>query len=80
MTPQRVFVGRLLRLRRNTHWPEYASFDSLISRAGLGNFGKGWIVRDTTTTGLTGSSTPSWNKLLRFTADCLVALWPTAKH
>ncbi len=26
-----------------------ASFDSLLSRAGLGHLGKGWIVRDTTT-------------------------------
>ncbi len=39
-------IGRVLRLRRNTH----ASFDSLLSRALLGHLGKGWIVRDATTT------------------------------
>ena len=27
------FVGRVLRLRRATHWQKYASFDSLLSRA-----------------------------------------------
>ena len=26
---------RVLRLRRTTHWQKYASFDSLLSRAGL---------------------------------------------
>ena len=44
-----VVVGRVLRLRRNTHWQQYASFDSLLSRAGLGHLGKVWIVRGTTT-------------------------------
>ncbi len=58
-------IGRVLRLRRNTHWHEYSSFDSLLSRAGFGNVGKGCILCGTTTipfltgclTGLTGSST-----------------------
>ncbi len=31
-----VFVGRFLRLRRNMHRREYASFDRLLSRPGLG--------------------------------------------
>ena len=30
-------VGRVLRLRRNTHRHQYASFDSLLSRSGLGH-------------------------------------------
>ena len=36
--PTAAFVdgNRFLRLRRNTHWHYYASFDSLLSRAGLG--------------------------------------------
>ncbi len=42
-------VNRVLRLWRNTHWHYYASFDSLLSRAGVGHLGKGWIVRDTST-------------------------------
>ena len=55
-------IGRFLRLRWNTHCCNNASFDSLLYRAGLGQLGKGWIVRGTTTiedclTGLTGSST-----------------------
>ncbi len=41
--------SRILRLRRNTHWHKDASFDSLLSRAGLWHLGKGWIVRGTTT-------------------------------
>ncbi len=60
-----VIVGRVLRLRRNTHCHKDASFDSLLSRAGLGHLGKGWIVRsicvapplEDCLTGLTGSST-----------------------
>ena len=47
-----TFVGRVLRLRRNTLLQGYASFDSLLSRAGLGNRGKGWSVRDTASIGL----------------------------
>ncbi len=54
-------VGRFLRLRRNTHWQWYASFDSLLSRAGYWHHGKGWIVCGTTTSRLhywaKGSST-----------------------
>ena len=52
-------VVSVLRLRRNVHWQEDASLDSLLSRAGLWQLGKGWIVRDTTTrtTRLAGSST-----------------------
>ena len=46
-----VVVGRVLRLQN------VPVFDSLLSHAGLGHLGKGWIVCDTTTTGLTGSST-----------------------
>ena len=61
-------VVRALRLRRNTHWQDYASFDSLLARAGLGHLVKGWIVCGTPAiedclTGLTGSST-------RAGADC----------
>ena len=44
-----IVVVYFLRLRRNTHWHEYASYDSLLSRAGLGQLGKGWIVRGPTT-------------------------------
>ena len=43
------FYGRVLRLWQNAHWQEYASFDSLLPRAGLGQFGKGWNIRGTTT-------------------------------
>ncbi len=38
---QGPFVGRVLRLRRNTHFQDIVSFDSLFSRAGLGHLGKG---------------------------------------
>ena len=34
-------VGRVLRMRRNTHWQQNASFDRLLSRAGLRHLGKG---------------------------------------
>ncbi len=68
-----LYIGRVLRLRRSTHWHVYvSSFDSLLSRAGLGHLGKGWIVRDTTTRRLpfwaNGLFYPSWNRLYRFTA------------
>ena len=58
----RLYVGRVVRLRRNTHLHQNASFDSLLSRAGLGHLGNGWIVRGTITrinclSGLTGPST-----------------------
>ena len=55
------FVGRVLRLRRNTYLQDNVSFDSLLSRAGLEHLEKGWIVCRTTTTkddcltGLAGS-------------------------
>ena len=55
------FVGRVLRLRRNMHWQDIASFDGLLSLDGLWHLGKGRIVRGTTTRRLpprlTGSST-----------------------
>ncbi len=66
------WVGRFLRLWRNTHWHECANFNSLLSRAGLGHLGKGWIIRDTTTRRLpywaNGLFYLSWNRLYRFTA------------
>ena len=34
-------VDRVLRLRRKTHWHQDASFDNLLSRAGLGHLVKG---------------------------------------
>ena len=40
-----IVVNRVLRLWRNMHWEQYASFDSLISRAGLRHLGKRWVVR-----------------------------------
>ena len=43
-----MYYSRVLRLRRNTHWHEDASFDSLLSCAGSGHLWKGWIVRGTT--------------------------------
>ena len=47
-----LFVVRVLRLRWNKHGHYYASFDSLLSRAGFGHLGKwNWL------TGLTDSST-----------------------
>ena len=62
----KVVVGRVLRLWRNPHWQQNASFDSLLSRAGLGHLGKGWIVRDTTTIRLpywvNGLFYTSWNR------------------
>ena len=36
---------------------QYASFNSLLSRTGLGHHGKGWIVRGTTTRRL-----PYWSQ------------------
>ncbi len=38
-----VNVGRVLRLRRNTHWHNHFNFDSLLSRVGLGILGKGGL-------------------------------------
>ncbi len=53
-----IFVGRVLRLRRNTHWQDIASFDSLLS---LGILGKGGLFvvppLEDCLTGLTRSST-----------------------
>ncbi len=69
-------VFRILRLRRNKMLT--TSFDSLLSRAGLGHLGKGWIVCGTTARRLpywaNGLFYPSWDRLYRFT------VWPTAKH
>ncbi len=73
MSPVYVVVGRVLRLRRNTHWQQNASFDSLLSHAGLGHLKEGWIVRDITTRRL-----PYWANGLFFVApsleDCLTGL------
>ncbi len=67
-----VCVDRVLRLQRNKHWQYFASFDSLLSRAGLGHLGKKWIVCGTTTRRLPYWANalfyPSWNRLYRFTA------------
>ena len=41
-----IVICSVLRLRRNTHWQQNVSFDSLLS---LGRLGKGCIFRDTTT-------------------------------
>ncbi len=69
---EKVCVCRVLRLRRNTHRHNYASFDSLLSGAGLGHLGKAWIVRGTTTRRLPYWANklfyPSWNRSYRFTA------------
>ena len=77
------WVGRVLRLRRNTHWQTYASFDSLLSRADLGHFGKWWIFHGATTRRLpyraNGFFYPIWNRLYRFAdyvADCQALTWP----
>ncbi len=74
-SPLRKFVVCVLRLRRNTHWHQNASFDSLFSRADLGPLGKGWIARDTTTRRLPYLLLfySSWNSLY-------IAVWPTDKH
>ena len=65
------FYCHILRLRRNTHRHNYASFDNLLSHAGLGHPGKCWIVRGTTTRSLpyraNGLFYPSWNRLYLFT-------------
>ncbi len=47
--PRLVVDVVILRLRRNTHWQKYASFNNLLSRAGLWHLGKRWIVLVTTT-------------------------------
>ena len=82
------FVGRVLRLRRNTHWQEHVSFDSLLSRDGLGHLvlGKGWVVRGTTTRRLpywaNGSSTRAGTGCTDLqligsnVADCQALTWP----
>ena len=48
------------------------SFNSLLSRVGLGHLGKGWIYRGTTPRRLpywaNGFFYPSWNRLCRCTA------------
>ncbi len=80
-----MYIGRVLRLRGITHWhDENATFDSLLSRAGLGHLGEGWIVRDTPTTiltGLTGSSTQAGTCCTCILIYSLsVAVGPTAKH
>ena len=66
------FVFRFLRLRRNTHWHQDATFDSLLSRAAFEHLGKGWIVHGTTTRRLPYWANwlfhPSWNRLYRFAA------------
>ncbi len=70
---QQFVVDRVLRLRRNTHWQDCASFDSLLSRAGSEHLGKGWIVRGTTTRRQPYWANrlvyPSWNRLYRFIAN-----------
>ena len=62
------FVGRVLRLRRNAHWPDIACIDSLLSLAGLWHLGNGWIVRGTTTRRLpywaTGSLLPELEQVI----------------
>ena len=77
-------MGHVLRLRRSPHWQEDSSFDSLLSRAGLGCLGKGCIVRGITTRRLTywdnGLFYPSWNRLYRFTYSLSVAVRPTARN
>ncbi len=55
-------VGGILRLWRNSHWHQNASFDSLLYRAGLGYLGKGWIDHGTTTRRL-----PYWASGLFYT-------------
>ena len=75
--------SRVLRLRRNTHWQGYANSDSLLSCAGSGHLGKGWIVRVTNPRSLpywaNGLFYPSRNWLCRFTgssvADCQALTW-----
>ena len=55
----KVSICRYLRLRRNTYRTSTTSCDSLLS------FGKGWIVRSTTTRRLlywaNGLFYPNWN-------------------
>ena len=62
----------------------YASFDSLLSRAGLGRLGKGLIVRDTTTRyiALLQGSRALLPKLEQVVPIYSLsgAVWPTAKH
>ena len=65
-----------------------ASFDSLLSHAGLGHLGKGWIVRDTTTRRLPyltdGLVYPCWNICTYLqlvgcsVADCQALTWHMA--
>ena len=77
-TENRVYFGRVLRLRRNTHWQGYASFDSLLSLEMAEDIlGKGELLMahplEGLLTGLTGSST-----LLEQVVSTKV--WLTARH
>ena len=75
-------VGRVLRLRRNTHWQDHTSFDSPLSRAGLGHLGKDQRVDCSCGTTArkpcwaNGLFYPSWNRLYSFTvANCQALTW-----
>ena len=46
-TSPHLEISRVLRLRRNIHCRNYASFDVPFCRASLGHLGKGWIARGT---------------------------------
>ena len=54
----------VLRLRRNTHCQQHASFDSLLSHAGLGK-GRLFVAPPPPANGL---FYPSWNRFCRFPA------------
>ena len=75
-------IGCVLRLRRNTHWQEYASFDRMLSCTGLRHLGKGCIVRDTTSRRLETGPTALLSKLEYVVRiySLLIATWPTARH
>ncbi len=66
-----VIVGRVLRLRRITHWQLCASFESLLSPAGLRHLGKGGLLvaspLEDCLNGLSGSSTRAGTGCCRFT-------------
>ena len=73
-----MYVVRVLRLRLIVHLQKDASFDSLLSLAGLGHLEKGWIFRGTTRRLLYRANRLfylGWNKWCRFTA-----VWLTTRH
>ena len=77
-----ITICRVLRLRRNTYWQQYASFYCLVSLAGLRILGKGGLFAtpplEDALLGL--RALPLQLEQVALIYSLSVALWPTAKH